>query len=100
MGLVLLVTIVVALRFLPLADWLQRLTEYFAALGPWGIGLFAIVYALAAIFFVPGSALTIGAGVIYGLGWGFVAVSAGPTLGAAGPVRGARYLARDPGGGR
>jgi len=92
LGLVLLVAIIVALRFLPLADWLQGLTDYFAALGPWGIGLFAIVYALAAIFFVPGSALTIGAGVIYGLGWGFVAVSAGSTLGAAGAFLVARYL--------
>ena len=94
-GLVLLVAIIVALRFLPLSDWLQGLTDYFAALGPWGIGLFAIVYALAAIFFVPGSALTIGAGLIYGLGWGFVAVSAGSTLGAAGAFLVARYLARD-----
>jgi len=95
LGLVLLVAIIVALRFLPLADWLQGLTDYFAALGPWGIGLFAIVYALAAILFVPGSALTIGAGVIYGLGWGFIAVSAGSTLGAAGAFLVARYLARD-----
>jgi uncharacterized membrane protein YdjX (TVP38/TMEM64 family) len=87
--------IIVALRFLPVGDWLEGLNEYFARLGPWGIGLFAIVYAAAAILFVPGSALTIGAGVIYGLGWGFVAVSAGSTLGAAGAFLVARYLARD-----
>jgi uncharacterized membrane protein YdjX (TVP38/TMEM64 family) len=93
-GLVLLAGIVLALRFLPIGDWLQGLVDYFAALGPWGIGLFAIVYALAAVLFVPGSALTIGAGAIYGLGWGFVAVSAGSTLGAAGGFLVARYLAR------
>jgi len=94
-GLILLAAVIAALRFLPLADWLQGLVDRFAALGPWGIGLFAVVYALAAIFFVPGSALTIGAGAIYGLGWGFVAVSAGSTLGAAGAFLIARYLARD-----
>lgn len=94
-GLAALGAIIVALRFLPVGDWLEALNEYFARLGPWGIGLFAIVYAGAAILFVPGSALTIGAGVIYGLGWGFVAVSAGSTLGAAGAFLVARYLARD-----
>ena len=94
-GLALLALIVVSLRLLPLADRLQRLIDYFAGLGSWGIGLYAIVYALAAILFVPGSALTIGAGVIYGLGRGFVAVSAGSTLAAAGAFLIARYLARD-----
>ena len=94
-GLALLAALIVALRFLPLADRLQNLVDRFTALGPWGIGLFTVVYALAAIFFVPGSVLTIGAGAIYGLGWGFVAVSAGSTLGAAGAFLIARYLARD-----
>jgi len=94
-GLALLAALIVALRFLPLADRLQNLVDRFTALGPWGIGLFTVVYALAAIFFVPGSVLTIGAGAIYGLGWGFVAVSAGSTLGAAGAFLIARYVARD-----
>lgn len=85
----------VALRLLPVGDWLLRLNDLLARLGPWGIGLFAAAYALAAVLFVPGSALTVGAGAIYGLGWGFVAVSAGSTLGAAGAFLVARYLARD-----
>ncbi|MEK7282750.1 MAG: TVP38/TMEM64 family protein [Acidobacteriota bacterium] len=89
------VLILIALRFLPAGVWLLRLNDFFARLGPWGIGLFALVYALAAVLFVPGSALTVGAGAIYGLGWGFVAVSAGSTLGAAGAFLVARYLARD-----
>jgi uncharacterized membrane protein YdjX (TVP38/TMEM64 family) len=94
-GLVLLGAAIVALRLLPLAGWLRSVLDAFTARGPWGIVLFAIVYALAAIFFVPGSALTIGAGVLYGLGWGFVAVSAGSTLGAAGAFLIARHLARE-----
>ncbi|MBI1951873.1 MAG: VTT domain-containing protein, partial [Acidobacteria bacterium] len=87
--------LLVALRLLPVGDWLLRLNDLLARLGPWGIGLFAAAYALAAVLFVPGSALTVGAGAIYGLGWGFVAVSAGSTLGAAGAFLVARYLARD-----
>ncbi len=86
--------LVLAGQRLPLGDWLKDLNDLFARLGLSGIVLFALVYALAAILFVPGSALTIGAGVIYGLGWGFVAVSAGSTLGAAGGFLIARYLAR------
>jgi uncharacterized membrane protein YdjX (TVP38/TMEM64 family) len=93
-GVAVLAAIVLALRFLPIAAWLAGLNEYFGRLGLWGIGLFVIVYALAAVLFVPGSALTIGAGFVYGLGWGFVAVSAGSTLGATAAFLVARYLAR------
>jgi len=94
-GLAALLALAVALRFLPVSAWLAGLNEMLSRLGPWGIGLFAIVYALAAVLFVPGSALTIGAGVLYGLGWGFVAVSAGSTLGATAAFLVARYLARE-----
>jgi len=89
-----LLLLVVAAHRLPIGDWLNDLNDLFARLGLSGIVLFAAVYTLAAILFVPGSALTIGAGVIYGLGWGFIAVSAGSTLGAAGGFLIARYLAR------
>jgi len=94
-GLAALAALAVALRFLPVASWLAGLNALLSRLGLWGIGLFAIVYALAAVLFVPGSALTIGAGALYGLGWGFVAVSAGSTLGATAAFLVARYLARD-----
>ena len=86
--------LLVAARVLPAAAWLAQLNGLFTRLGPWGIGLFVLVYALAAVLFVPGSPLTIGAGVIYGLGPGFAAVSAGSTLGAACAFLVARYLAR------
>jgi len=86
--------LLVAARVLPAGAWLAQLNGLFTRLGPWGIGLFVLVYALAAVLFVPGSPLTIGAGVIYGLGPGFAAVSAGSTLGAACAFLVARYLAR------
>jgi len=89
-----LVLLLVAAHRLPIGDWLKDLNDLFARLGPAGLILFVLAYALAAILLVPGSALTIGAGVIYGLGWGLVAVSAGSTCGAAGSFLVARYLAR------
>lgn len=82
-------------RLLPVAAWLSVLTDRFAALGPWGIGLFVAAYVLATVLFVPGSALTVVAGVLYGLAWGTVAVSAGSTLGAAAAFLIARHLARE-----
>lgn len=87
--------LLVAASVLPAGAWPAQLNGFFVRLGPWGIALFVLVYALAAVLFVPGSALTIGAGVIYGLGPGFAAASAGATLGAACAFLVARHLARD-----
>src|SRR5207247_10271505 len=87
LGLTALAALAVALRFLPVSAWLVDLNELFGHLGLWGIGLFAIVYALAAVLFVPGSALTIGAGVLYGLGWGCVAVPSGCARGSTAASR-------------
>ena len=51
-------------------------------LGPWGPVLFVLIYIVAAVLFVPGSALTLGAGAVFGVGVGSVLVSIGATLGA------------------
>ena len=87
--------LLVLARVLPAGAWLAQLNGLFTRLGPWGIVLFVLVYALAAVLFVPGSPLTVGAGLVYGLGPGFAAVSAASTLGAACAFLVARYLARD-----
>lgn len=57
--------------------------------------LFIILYIIAAVLFVPGSVLTIGAGVLFGLLWGSIYVSIGATLGATAAFLVGRYLARD-----
>ncbi len=63
-------------------------------LGPLAPVLFIIIYILGAILFVPGSILTIGGGVLFGLLWGSIYVSIGATIGAAAAFLIGRYLAR------
>ena len=50
---------------------------------------------MAVLLFVPGSVLTIGAGLVFGLLWGTVIVSVASTAAAALAFLIARYLARD-----
>jgi uncharacterized membrane protein YdjX (TVP38/TMEM64 family) len=64
-------------------------------LGPWGPVIFVLLYIVAAVLFVPGSALTLGAGALFGVGLGSVLVSVGATLGATAAFLVGRYLARD-----
>jgi len=64
-------------------------------MGVIGILIFIIVYAVATVLLAPGSILTIGAGFAFGLWKGFLAVSAGATLGAALAFLVSRFIARD-----
>jgi len=64
-------------------------------MGTTGILIFIVVYAVASVLMAPGSILTIGAGFAFGLWKGFLAVSAGATLGASLAFLVARFIARD-----
>src|SRR6266540_7427592 len=85
--LVALIAIVIALflamRFLPVQQWLRNFNDWVGQMGVAGIFIFIGVYAIATVLLAPGSILTIGAGFAFGLWIGFLAVSAGSTLGAA-----------------
>lgn len=94
MALEVLVALALAARLLPVETWLRGLDQTLAGLGPLGPLLYATVYALAVPAFVPGSLLTIGAGLLFGTAWGFLAASSGATVGAALAFLVARYLAR------
>lgn len=56
--------------------------------------LFVGAYVLATVAFLPGSALTLGAGAAFGLWKGFALVSAGSTLGACAAFLVGRHLLR------
>jgi uncharacterized membrane protein YdjX (TVP38/TMEM64 family) len=78
-----------------LRDAVDALRGWLDQIGPWGVAVYAVIYALATVLLVPGSILTLAAGAIFGLLWGTVAVSIGSTTGAALALLIARYLARD-----
>ncbi len=80
--LLLLGALVVALRWLPLGDWLAAFRAWAQVQGTLGQIAFALVYAVCVVLFVPASVLTLGAGAVYGLGRGVVVVVAGASLGA------------------
>jgi len=69
-------------------DWVEQL-------GPTGPIIFILMYITACVFFIPGSALTLGAGAIFGVVKGSVIVSIGSTLGATAAFLVGRYVARD-----
>jgi uncharacterized membrane protein YdjX (TVP38/TMEM64 family) len=76
-------------------DILPSFLEWVQGIGPWGAVVFAAAYIPAAVFFVPGSLLTLGAGFVFGLTKGTVVVSLGSTAGAAAAFLVARTLAHD-----
>lgn len=81
-------------RMLPAEAWLRQVGDWVSGLGPAGMVVYGVVYALAAVLFIPGSVLTIGAGVLFGVVWGTVVVSAASTVAAAVAFLIARYVAR------
>ena len=87
--------VIVLVRLLPVQEVLRQGLEAVQRLGPWGPVLFIGIYVVATVLFVPGSALTLGAGALFGVVWGSVYVSAGSTLGATGAFLLGRYMARD-----
>ena len=64
-------------------------------LGPAAPIAFVAIYILACVLFIPGSILTIGAGVIFGVVWGSIYVSIASTAGATAAFLVGRYFARD-----
>ena len=91
----LIAALLVLARVLPLEDYLRRFVEWASGTGVPGLVAFALIYMVAAVLFLPGSILTLGAGAVFGIVRGTLVVSAGATLGAAAAFLIARYLARE-----
>jgi uncharacterized membrane protein YdjX (TVP38/TMEM64 family) len=90
-----IIALFVAMKFLPVQEWLRDFNAWVAHMGLAGIFIFIGVYAAATLLLAPGAILTIGAGFAFGLWKGFLAVSAGATLGASLAFLVARFVARD-----
>jgi uncharacterized membrane protein YdjX (TVP38/TMEM64 family) len=83
-----------AIRVLPVAEIALALQRRVADLGFWGMALYAAVYVIAALLFVPGSILTLGAGLAFGFVKGTVVVLVAAVLAAALAFLIARHWAR------
>ena len=94
-GLAVVVGLLVAAKFLPVDEWLKSFNDWVSGMGTAGIFIFIGVYAVTTVLLLPGLILTVGAGFTFGLWKGFLAVSAGSTLGAALAFLVARFLARN-----
>lgn len=87
--------VVAAVLLLPVREWLQQAVDWIEGLGPWGPAALVGLYVVSCVAGVPGSVLTLGAGAVFGVAVGTVAVFVGATLGACAAFLVGRYLARD-----
>ena len=88
------VALFVAYSFLPVQEWSKAFKEWIEGFGALGWIIFAAIYAFATLFLIPGSFLTLAAGLAYGL-WGFPIVIVGATAGAAMAFLAGRYLVQE-----
>jgi len=75
-------------------EWLRNALQWIDSLGTVGAIAFILLYIIATVAFLPGSILTLGAGVVFGVIWGSIYVFIGATLGATAAFLVGRYLAR------
>ncbi len=95
-GVILLTAMVLALRTFAkdipsCASIQQHLDEW----GVWGPIVFFLIYVVACVAFIPGTIVTLLAGLAFGAGWGTLIVSLASTTGAILSFLIARYIARD-----
>lgn len=92
---VMIVVLVVAAELFDLQQVLHDALTWISGLGVFGPIIFAGLYILACVLSLPGFILTLGAGAVFGVIPGFIAVSIGSTLGATCAFLIGRYLVRD-----
>ena len=80
--------------FLPIAEWIAVFQTWVKELGPLGWIVFVIVYAVSTFLLIPGSFLTLAAGVIWGL-YGFPIVVLGACTASCASFLAARYMFHD-----
>ncbi len=75
-------------------EWLRNALQWIDSLGSVGAVAFILLYIIATVAFLPGSILTLGAGIVFGVVLGSFYVFIGATIGATAAFLVGRYLAR------
>lgn len=84
----------IAFRYFNIQDYIRSALTWIEGLGTTGVIVFMMIYILATVLFIPGSLLTLGAGVLFGVVFGSLYVFLGATVGATAAFIIGRYLAR------
>lgn len=92
---ILIATAIIVAKALNIQLLLQQSLIWVKKLGTIGPIAFIIIYNLATILFIPGSVLTLGSGVLFGVFWGSIYVFIAATFGATFAFLIGRYLSRD-----
>ena len=79
---------------LVLQEILRNALEWIEGIGAIGAIAFILIYTVSTVLLIPGTILTLGAGVVFGVLWGSLYVLVGATLGATAAFLVGRYLAR------
>ncbi|MEC4984602.1 MAG: TVP38/TMEM64 family protein [Oscillatoria sp. PMC 1068.18] len=98
-GVIVVAGVIIAAKYFGILETAQQLLinalEWIRELGVWGVVAFILIYAIATVFLIPGSLLTLGAGFLYQVVFGSIIVSIASVLGATLAFLVGRYLARD-----
>ncbi len=84
-----------AALLLPVAEWMSAAFAWIEANRTISWLVFIVMYILATVLLLPGSILTLGAGFLFGLGYGFAIVSFSSVVGASCAFLIGRFFARD-----
>ena len=87
--------LVVTARALPVDTGLAALREWVGAHGALGMIAFGAAHVVLALLLVPGAALTLIGGAVFGLGWGVTLVAIAMSVADAVAFLLARHVARD-----
>ena len=81
--------------FLPVAEWISAAFAWIDAHRTVSWLVFIVLYIAATVLLLPGSLLTLGAGFLFGLGYGFAIVSFSSVVGASCAFLIGRFFARE-----
>lgn len=78
----LIAAFVLAVRLLPVGDWITQFQTWVRGIGPLGYVVYVLAYGVCCVLLIPALALTLGAGAIFGFVAGSLVVIVGATFGA------------------